>query len=79
MILLRKVRMSLNAGDLSTCYYLLNHPEPGTETQDAERLIEELRHGTKSVYHFMASNSIFEGVVDMAREVETVYGVHFRC
>lgn len=77
IMLLRKVRTALHAGNLSTCYYLLSHPESGTESQDAERLIEELRHGVESVYHFMASNAVFEGVVDMLREVETVYGAHF--
>lgn len=77
MMLLRKVRSSLCSGDLSTCYYLLGHPEPGTGRQDAERLIEELRHGVKSVCLFMASNAVFEGVVGMAREVDTIYSAHF--
>ncbi|KAJ5102635.1 Transcription factor [Penicillium argentinense] len=47
------------------------------ERQDAERFIEELRHGVKSVCDFMSGNAIFGGVVDMAREVETVYLAHF--
>lgn len=76
-MLLRQIRTSLSMGNLSTCYYLLVHPEPGTERQDAERLIEELRHGVKSVYSFMASNAVFESVADMARELETVYTAHF--
>lgn len=73
IILLRKVHTSLRVGDLSTCYYLLIHPEPGTERADAERLIEELRHGSKLVCDFMSSNAVFEGISDMAREVETIY------
>lgn len=77
LMLQRKVRASLHSGDFSPCYYLLSNPEAGTERQDAERLIEELRHGVKSVYHFMALNAVFEGVIDMAREVEGVYGAHF--
>lgn len=76
-MLLRKVRTSLSVGNLSTCYHLLMHPEPETERQDSERLIEELRHGVKSVCSFMTSNAVFESVADMAREVETIYTAHF--
>lgn len=77
MMLLRKVRTSLHAGNLSSCYYLLNLPEPETEAQDADRLIEELRQGVRSVCQFMTSNAVFEGIVDMASELETVYSAHF--
>ena len=77
MMILRKIRTSLSVGNLSTCYFLLVHPEPGTERQDAERLIEELRHGVESVCCFMSSNAVFESVADMAREVETIYTAHF--
>lgn len=77
MMLLRRVRNALSSNNLIACRYLLGHTEPETERQDAERFIEELRHGVKSVWDFMASNAVFGGVSDMAREVETIYIAHF--
>jgi hypothetical protein len=75
-MLLQKVRASLNAGNFAS-YYHLPDQEPGSEMEDAERLIEELRHGVKSVCEFMSANAIFEGFRDMAREVESIYEVSF--
>ncbi|KAJ5991939.1 hypothetical protein N7451_007663 [Penicillium sp. IBT 35674x] len=76
-MLLRKIRTCLYSNSLSSCRYLLGHTEPATEYQDAERFIEELRSGVKSVCDFMSGNAVFEGVMDMAREVETTYIAHF--
>ncbi|OQD66974.1 hypothetical protein PENPOL_c004G01318 [Penicillium polonicum] len=76
IMLLQKVRASLDAGNFAS-YYHLPDQEPGSEMEDAERLIEELRHGVKSVCEFMSSNAIFEGFRDMAREVESIYEVSF--
>ncbi|KAB8216123.1 hypothetical protein BDV33DRAFT_233738 [Aspergillus novoparasiticus] len=56
------VRTLLSSGDLLACYHLLSQPEPDSEVQDAERLVEELRH----------ADVAFEGVVGMVREVEGV-------
>lgn len=77
MMLLRKVRTCLCSNSLSSCRFLLGHTEPATEYQDAERFIEELRNGVKSVCDFMSGNAVFGGVMDMAREVETTYIAHF--
>lgn len=77
MMLLRKIRTSMSSNDFSGSRYLLGAIEPGTEWQAAERFIEELRHGVKSVCAFMSANVVFGGIMDMAREVETVYLTHF--
>ena len=77
MMLLRKVRTSLSVNDLSSCRYLLGHTEPATERQDAERFIEELRHGAKAICSFMSSNAVFGSVSYMAREVEAIYIANF--
>ncbi|KAE8419381.1 hypothetical protein BDV36DRAFT_136558 [Aspergillus pseudocaelatus] len=71
-MLLRRVRTSLSSGDLQACYHLLSQPEPGSEVQDAERLVEELRHGLESLSASMRADVAFEGVVGMAREIEGV-------
>ncbi|CAG8937041.1 unnamed protein product [Penicillium salamii] len=77
MMLLRKIRTSVNSNEFSDSRYLLGWTEPGTERQAAERFIEELRHGVKSICAFMSANTVFGGIMDMAREVETVYLTHF--
>ncbi|KAJ5618519.1 Zn(II)2Cys6 transcription factor [Penicillium herquei] len=77
MMLLRKIRNALSSNNLAPCRYLLGYTEPATERQDAERFIEELRHGVKSVCDFMLGNAVFGGVMDMAREVETTYIANF--
>ena len=77
MMLLRKIRTSVNSNDFSDSRHLLGWTEPGTERQAAERFIEELRHGVKSICAFMSGNTVYGGVMDMAREVETVYLTHF--
>ncbi|CAG8178434.1 unnamed protein product [Penicillium salamii] len=77
MMLLRKIRTSVNSNDFSDSRYLLGWTEPGTERQAAERFIEELRHGVKSICAFMSANTVFGGIMDMAHEVETVYLTHF--
>ncbi|KAJ5657443.1 Zn(II)2Cys6 transcription factor [Penicillium longicatenatum] len=77
MMLLRKIRTCLCSNTLSSCRYLLGHTEPATEYQDAERFIEELRNGVKSVRDFMPGNAVFGRVMDMAREAETTYTADF--
>ncbi|KAB8212437.1 hypothetical protein BDV34DRAFT_218810 [Aspergillus parasiticus] len=71
-LLLRRVRTSLSSGDLQACYHLLSQPEPGSEVQDAERLVEELRHGLESLSASMRADVAFEGVAGMVREIEGV-------
>lgn len=72
-MLLHKVRACLATDRLTNCYHLLNKPEPKTEVSDAERLIEELRHGVKSLGMSLKSDIIFEGVGGMGREIESAY------
>ncbi|KAF7628283.1 Zn(II)2Cys6 transcription factor [Aspergillus flavus] len=71
-MLLRRVRTSLSSGDLQACYHLLSQPEPGSEVQDAERLVEELRNGLESLSASMIADVAFEGVVGMVQEIEGV-------
>ncbi|KAB8074172.1 hypothetical protein BDV29DRAFT_201453 [Aspergillus leporis] len=77
ILLLRKIRISLCSGDLVACYHLLSHPDPGSEVQDTERLVEELRHALESLIASMKADIVFEGVAGMAREIEAVYSTAF--
>ncbi|KAL2869502.1 fungal specific transcription factor domain-containing protein [Aspergillus lucknowensis] len=74
-MLLCRLRACLHNRDLSPCYYLLRCVQPGTEVQDAERAIEELQNGVGSLYASLKADSVFEGVVDMVRDVETIYAM----
>ncbi|KAE8371577.1 hypothetical protein BDV26DRAFT_298658 [Aspergillus bertholletiae] len=71
-MLLRRVRAALSSGDLRACYHLLSQPEPGSEVQDAERLVEELRHALESLSVSMRADVAFGGVVGMVRDIEGV-------
>jgi hypothetical protein len=70
LMLLNKVRSCSQSGNLSSCYHLLSNPEPDSEAQDAERLIEEMRHGMESIRLGLKRDVVFEGVGAMSREVE---------
>ncbi|KAJ5697660.1 hypothetical protein N7488_011344 [Penicillium malachiteum] len=50
---------------------------PGTEISDAERLIEELRHGVESLGTILKQDHIFEGVAGVGREIESAYFTAF--
>ncbi|KAL3447672.1 hypothetical protein BJX65DRAFT_307735 [Aspergillus insuetus] len=76
-MLLRRLRSCLSTRDLSACYYLLRCAQPGTEIQDAERAIEEMRNGIGALYASLRADSVFEGVGDMARDVESIYTAYF--
>ncbi|CEL11510.1 hypothetical protein ASPCAL14612 [Aspergillus calidoustus] len=76
-MLLRRLRSCLCTRDLSACYYLLRCAQPGTEIQDAERAIEEMRNGIGALYAALKADSVFEGVVDMAKDVESIYTAYF--
>ncbi|KAL2847801.1 hypothetical protein BJY01DRAFT_246703 [Aspergillus pseudoustus] len=76
-MLLRRLQSCLATRDLSMCYYLLRCAQPGTEIQDAERAIEELRNGIGALYASLRGDSVFGGIVDMARDVETIYTAYF--
>ncbi|KAI9934023.1 hypothetical protein MW887_005096 [Aspergillus wentii] len=65
------------SGRLCTCYHLLSQPEPGTEVQDAERLMDELRNGVESLVTCMKPIVIFEGMSDMVREIENAWHAAF--
>ncbi|KAL3458352.1 hypothetical protein BJX64DRAFT_292274 [Aspergillus heterothallicus] len=76
-MLLHRLRSCLITRDLSACYYLVRCAQPGTEIQDAERAIEELRNGVGALYASLKGDSVFEGILDMARDVETIYTAYF--
>ncbi|KAJ5713318.1 uncharacterized protein N7483_010499 [Penicillium malachiteum] len=77
LMICHKVRSCLESGHLDTCYHLLNKPDPGTEISDAERLIEELRHGVESLGTILKQDNIFEGVAGVGREIESAYFTAF--
>jgi hypothetical protein len=73
LMILHKIRACLATDRLATCYHLLNKPEPTTEISDAERLIEELRHGVEFLGMSLKADIIFEGVGGMGHEIEHAY------
>lgn len=73
LMILHKIRACLATDRLATCYHLLNKPEPASEVSDAERLIEELRHGVELLGISLKFDVIFEGVGGMGREIEHSY------
>ncbi|KAF4160258.1 hypothetical protein CNMCM8927_008781 [Aspergillus lentulus] len=76
-MLVHRVRAALSSKRLSVCYPLLNHPEPVTEVQDANRLIEELRNGAHSMIVCMKRDLIFEGISGMIRDLDAAYSSLF--
>ncbi|KAF4170539.1 hypothetical protein CNMCM8927_004531 [Aspergillus lentulus] len=69
-MLLSKIRTALCSGDLSSCYYLLDRPTPGTDVQDEERLIEELQQWLNALSASIWADAVFEGMAAVAREME---------
>ncbi|KAK1150215.1 hypothetical protein N8T08_000117 [Aspergillus melleus] len=76
-MLLHRVRAAMVSDRLSYCYPLLTYPDPATEIQDAERFMEELRHGAESLNIAMKRNALFEGIRQMAREMDSAYNSTF--
>ncbi|KAJ5724632.1 hypothetical protein N7493_006360, partial [Penicillium malachiteum] len=68
-----RIRAALESGHLSLYYYLLNCPEPDSETQDAERLIRELRQGMEPIIGALKLAQMFEGVGGMSQEILIAY------
>ncbi|KAF9888907.1 hypothetical protein FE257_008277 [Aspergillus nanangensis] len=67
VMLLRRVRASAYLGDISSCYYLLANPQPESEVQDAERLLEELRNALISLKTSIQADTVFGGVIETAQ------------
>lgn len=76
-----RLRAALLSDQVSNHYYLLHHPEPGSEIQDAERLLRELRRGIESILGSMKLTVTFEGVAGMGHEIHAAYQSAFgvRC
>ncbi|KAJ5728853.1 uncharacterized protein N7483_003361 [Penicillium malachiteum] len=68
-----RIRAALESGHLLLYHYLLNFPEPDSETQDAERLIGELRQGMESIIGALKLAQMFEGVGGMSQEIFIAY------
>ncbi|KAL5338204.1 hypothetical protein BJX70DRAFT_398918 [Aspergillus crustosus] len=82
--LIQRLRASLYTRDFSACRYLLRAPSASstgtgtrTEVQDAERAVEELQNGIEVLYTALrCDGAVFEGVGEMARELEGGFGEH---
>jgi hypothetical protein len=63
------------SGAISSYLYLLDRPCVTTETQDAERLVEEVQGGMEVLGRSIRADADggFGGVGGMLREVERVY------
>ncbi|KAJ5717045.1 hypothetical protein N7488_002691 [Penicillium malachiteum] len=68
-----RIRAALESGHLSLYHYLLNCPDPDSETQDAERLIRELRQGMEYIIGALKFAQMFEGVGGMSQEILIAY------
>lgn len=68
-----QLRAALLSDQVSNHYYLLHHPEPGSEIQDAERLLRELRRGIESILGSMKLAATFEGVAGIGHEIHAAY------
>ncbi|KAJ5945833.1 hypothetical protein N7454_002672 [Penicillium verhagenii] len=77
LMLFHRVRSCLESGRLASCYHLLGRPDQATEISDAERLIEELRHGVESLGIPLKQDNIFEGVAGVGHEIESAYVAAF--
>ncbi|GAB1216522.1 hypothetical protein ATERTT37_005738 [Aspergillus terreus] len=78
LMLVRLVRACVALGDLGACLGLLDSPESGTEVQEAERVMEEMRNGIAAVRASLAGDGVFGGVLGMAREVDATYLAYFQ-
>lgn len=51
----------------------MSHPEPETEFQDAERLLEELRKGCHDIIFSMRIDLAYASIASMTRDLDAVY------
>ncbi|KAL4997479.1 hypothetical protein BDV10DRAFT_195032 [Aspergillus recurvatus] len=72
-MVLWRVHTAMYSGTISSYSYLLDRPSVTTETQDAERLVEELQSGMEALGRSIKADAVFEGAGVMAKEVERVY------
>lgn len=76
-MILHQVQAAIASDSLSSCYYLFGLSEPVTEYQDARRLMEEARHGIECMRASLKTDSGFEAIASMSREVDTAYSCFF--
>lgn len=72
-MVLWKVRTAMCSGNLASYAYLLDRPSCSTQVQDVERLIEELQYGMEALARPIQADTVFGGLVGMAKEVEKTY------
>ncbi|PYH36105.1 fungal specific transcription factor domain-containing protein [Aspergillus neoniger CBS 115656] len=73
-IVLWRVRMASRSGNLASYSYLLDQPGScSTQVQDAERLIEELQSGMEAMGRSIHADTVFEGIIGMAKEIERIW------
>ncbi|KAE8149496.1 hypothetical protein BDV25DRAFT_125848 [Aspergillus avenaceus] len=72
-MLLHRIRAALVSNRVSICHYLLAQPDPATEVQDVNRLMEELRHAIEYLKRSMEMDKVFEGFAAMGRGLNAVY------
>ncbi|CAG8399111.1 unnamed protein product [Penicillium salamii] len=64
-----RLRAALESKHLPMYYYLLHSPQIDSESQDAERLLRELRQGMESIIGAVKLAHMFEGVGSMSQEI----------
>nr|XP_001399579.2 Zn(II)2Cys6 transcription factor [Aspergillus niger CBS 513.88] len=73
-VVLCRVRMATRSGNLASYSYLLDRPGScSTRVQDAERLIEELQSGMEALGRSIQADTVFEGIIGVAKEVKRIW------
>lgn len=76
-MLTHRIRAALSSKRLSTCYPILSHPDPLTEREDAERILDEIRRSARCIIAYMEISSVFEGVGPAVRGLNVVHQTLF--
>lgn len=72
-MVLWRVRTAMCSGNLAGYSYILDRSSSLSQVQDAERVIEELQLGMEALGRSIQADTVFEGLSDIAKEVEKTY------
>ncbi|RJE26746.1 ZnII2Cys6 transcription factor [Aspergillus sclerotialis] len=76
-MLANRIQAALNSNRVSICYPLLSHPDPVTEVQDAERLLEEIWYASHCIILSMKTDMVFGGIASAVRDLDAIHHILF--
>ena len=76
-MLANRIQAALSSNRISICYPLLSHPDPVTEVQDAERLLEEIRSASHCIILSMKTDMVFNSVGSAVRDLDAIHHILF--